>query len=223
MYEVITQTQMFKNVPVDRLEELFSKLRYQRKVYNKEDLIMYAGDEYNNLLILLSGSVRCESSEDNGKYINVENILQGNSIACAYLFDTNSLIPFDIIANNKCEVLQISKQDVIELLQKDKLVLQNYLNAITSKINFLTNRLICMSLKTIRGKIAKYILELAEGYEQTSFKFPHTQQQMADFFGVTRPAFARELALMEKKGLIKFANKKVSIVDNRGLQELLSQ
>ena len=52
-------------------------------------------------------------------------------------------------------------------------------------------------------------------------KFQHTQQQLSDFFGVTRPSFARELNNLEKDGIIKIKNKEVEILDYRKLKKLL--
>ena len=48
-----------------------------------------------------------------------------------------------------------------------------------------------------------------------------TQQQLADLFGVTRPALARVFGEMQREGLIEIDRKTILLKDRKGLNDLL--
>ena len=73
-----------------------------------------------------------------------------------------------------------------------------------------------MSFKTIRGKIANYFLSLPE-QNDGSIIIPFSIEELANFFGVTRPSLSRVLLQMEEIGIIKREGKTVIILDKRKL------
>jgi CRP-like cAMP-binding protein len=74
--------------------------------------------------------------------------------------------------------------------------------------------------KTIKGKLAQYILSISKpGNHRVSL--PKTQQEMAEFFGVTRPALARVMGELEKERIIQVKRKEFSITDLEKLMTLV--
>ena len=59
-----------------------------------------------------------------------------------------------------------------------------------------------MSFKTIRQKLASYLLRLYKQQQQTHITLDRSQQELSDYFGVSRPSLARELAHMQEDGLL---------------------
>ena len=79
-----------------------------------------------------------------------------------------------------------------------------------------------LSFKTIKGKLAHYILQL-KTQEDGLIKFPVTQQALADLFGVARPSVARALKEAEDEGIIKSKNRQIEILDHPRLVALLNE
>ena len=48
-----------------------------------------------------------------------------------------------------------------------------------------------------------------------------SQQEMADYFGVSRPSLARELAHMQDEGLISVDRKHITILNPEKLKKLI--
>lgn len=107
------------------------------------------------------------------------------------------------------------------LLQKNRQLLRNYLNIISSRAQFLSQKLHFLSFKTIKGKVAHFLLKEA-GDKFHSVELKNTQQQLADFFGVTRPSLARVFGEMQKDGLISISSKTVTLLNKKALSELIS-
>ncbi|MBP7613468.1 MAG: winged helix-turn-helix domain-containing protein, partial [Paludibacter sp.] len=77
-----------------------------------------------------------------------------------------------------------------------------------------------LSIKTIKGKLAHFLLEQVIGNEKT-FTLNRNQTEMADFFGVARPSLARSLSEMVQEGIISINKKEFTILDVKRLRDLL--
>ena len=90
----------------------------------------------------------------------------------------------------------------------------------SSKTFSATQKLHFLSFKTIKEKVAHFLLQQS-GDRYHSFELKNTQQQLADLFGVTRPSLARVLGEMQTDGLIKIEKKTVTLLDKNALNRLL--
>ena len=111
--------------------------------------------------------------------------------------------------------------EFLKMLQLNTPILKNYLNSISSRAQFLSQKLHFLSFKTIKGKVAHFLLQQA-GDKYHSIELKNTQQQLADLFGVTRPSLARVFGDMQKEKLIKIENKTVTLLDKKALNELIN-
>jgi CRP-like cAMP-binding protein len=173
-------------------------------------------------MIVLKGSVKGEMLDPSGKSIKIEDIMAPYPIASAFLFGQRNQFPVNVTANDEVEVFYLTKNSVIELFQKNKVFLTNYLNSISNRSQFLANKLMFLNFKTIKGKLANYLLKLSAP-DKTEITLPKSQAEMAQFFGVTRPSFARSLKEMEQEGLIKTNRREIKILNKQQLIRLLQQ
>lgn len=77
-----------------------------------------------------------------------------------------------------------------------------------------------LSIKTIKGKIAHFLLEQAD-VEGNTFRINRNQTELAEFFGVARPSLARSLSEMIEDGVIEVNKKEYKVLDMKKLKELL--
>ncbi|MEA1876734.1 MAG: Crp/Fnr family transcriptional regulator [Bacteroidota bacterium] len=207
---------VLKGVDPQRLREVFAEVQFQIKKYNQEDAIAHQGDEVNCLMILLKGSVRGEMTDYSGRMIKIEDIQAPKPIAGAFLFGRQNIYPVDITANESSVILKIFRDQFLKLLQLCPSVQLNYLNHISTKAHFLSTKIKFLSFKTLKGKIAHYILQL-DGDEDGFFLLPQTQQEMADLFGAARPSVARAFGQMEAEGVLEMTNRKVKVLSRNNL------
>jgi len=213
---------VLKGVDPQRLKEVFSEVQFQVKKYSQGDFIADQGDEVRCLMILLKGSVRGEMTDFSGRMIKIEDIQAPKPIAGAFLFGHQNLYPVDIIANEHSVILKIFKDQFLKLLQLCPAVQLNYLNLISSKAQFLSNKIKFLSFKTLKGKIAHYILQL-EGNKDGLVIIPQTQQAMADLFGAARPSVARAFGQMEIEGVLELHNRQINVIDRNKLLAYLKE
>lgn len=209
----------FKNI--DEENDLFPPdFVYSIKNFNKNEIIFRQGDLCDALNILIMGSVKTEMITENGNIMGIEIIKAPRPLAPAFLFSSNNRFPVDVITLEEVEILRIPKNEVVRLMTLRPDFMQQFLTHNANRTQFLTNRLQLLSIKTIKGKIAHFLLEQADEYGD-SFVLNRNQTELADFFGVARPSLARSISEMIQDGIIAYAKREYKILDYKKLKELL--
>ncbi len=220
-YQLLTQCPIFRGITEKEVEEMLKKIHFQIKSYPKDEIVVVAGEPVLNLHIIISGSVRGEMIDYSGKTIKIEDVEAPKPLATAFLFGQENKFPVTVTANNEAKILTMPVSEFLKMLQLNTPILKNYLNSISSRAQFLSQKLQFLSFKTIKGKVAHFLLQQA-GERFHSVELKNTQQQLADLFGVTRPSLARVFGEMQKEGLIKIENKTVTLLDKKTLNELIN-
>ena len=223
MFEQLVKIPIFRGVESGKLESLLASIPHQVKRYSKNDMIAYADDEVTSLLFVLEGSVKGEMVDFSGKTIKIEDIESPRPLAPAFLFGKNNRYPVNIVANNDVVILSLPKQSLIRLLQQNELVLSNFLDNISNRAQFLSNKIKFLSFQSIKGKIAHFILKEMQKTGLSHVHLPVTQSDLAELFGVTRPSVGRAIKEMDRDGLILSRGSYIEILNRDGLSALLKQ
>ena len=218
--QLISQSPIFWGIPEEELASLFGQIHSQVKTYQKNDLIVTGGEICDRLLIVQRGSVKAEMTDYSGKTIKIEDIEAPRPLATAFLFGKDNRFPVSVSANNQVEIISIHKEEFVKMLQLNSLILNNYLNAISSRAQFLSEKLKFLSFKTIKQKIAHFLLEKA-GDRLLTVEMQQSQEQLAEMFGVVRPSLARALGEMVQDGLIETQRRSIRILDKNRMNQLL--
>ncbi len=221
MYQNIASSPIFRGLTESGIGELLGSTPHSIRSYSKGQTIAQRGDEVKNLCIVVEGSVKGEMVDFSGKILKIEEMHAPMPIAHAFLFGENNRFPVDVIALEDCKILYIPKPEFLRLMQRDSLVLSNYLNSISNRAQFLSNKLWFLSFKTIKEKIAHYLLNLSKSETRTTLVLPKSHQELAEFFGVTRPALARVLAEMQEEGIIHLNRREITILNRSKLLEMI--
>ncbi|HKI88917.1 MAG TPA: Crp/Fnr family transcriptional regulator [Draconibacterium sp.] len=219
-YKLLSQCPIFRGIREEETKQLLNKILFQVKKYSKGEIVVISGQPVNQLYIILSGSVKGEMIDYSGKTIKIEDIEAPKPLATAFLFGKENKFPVTVTANNGVKILIIPVPEFLKLLQMNTQLLRNYLNNISTRTQFLSQKLHFLSFKTIKEKVAHFLLTQA-GEQFHSIELKSTQQQLADLFGVTRPSLARVFGEMQREGLIKIERKTVTLLNKQKLNSLL--
>lgn len=210
---------MFK---IEEVKEMLIDTPHQRLEVVKNQLIATAGEELKGVYYLLKGSVRGEMMDFEGKIIKIEDIESGRLLAPAFLFGKNNHYPVNIVANSSGQLIYIRKDDFLNLLQRDRKVLMIFLNIVATRTQFLTEKIKFLSFSSIKGKYAEYLLTtMQQNGGNLTFRVTKTQEQLADFFGVTRPALGKIISELKQEGIVAVKGKEITILQIEKLKQLL--
>jgi len=201
-------------------DDFLLDLKCSVKAYPKNELIIRQGDVCDALYMLTLGSVKTEMITENGSLLGIEIIKAPRPLAPAFLFSDNNHFPVDVTTLEEVEIMKIPKDEIMRLMMTNPDFMKQFLTHNSNRTQFLTNRLQLLSIKTIKGKLAHFLLEQVVGTEKT-FTLNRNQTELADFFGVARPSLARSISEMVHEGIIGINKKEFSILDMKRLRDQL--
>ena len=221
MIPALVNNPLFRGITLERLFADLEEIRFHTRSYKKGEILAQQGAVCNRLVILTKGSVRGEMIDYSGRLIKVEDIAAPRAIAPLFLFGEENRYPVEVTANEPTEVIELPKSSVLRLFRKNEQFLENYMNLSANYARTLSDKLFFMSFKTIRQKLASYLLRLYKQQQQTHITLDRSQQELSDYFGVSRPSLARELAHMQEDGLLIADRKHITILQKEELVRLI--
>lgn len=207
-------------IQIENEEAFLDDLKYTIKSFAKNELIIRQGDTCDALYMLITGSVKTEMITESGNILGIEIITAPRPLAPAFVFSDNNRFPVDVTTLEEVEIMKIPKPEIMRMMVKNPDFMSSFMTHNANRTQFLTNRLQLLSIKTIKGKLAHFLLENSPG-EGMSFIINRNQTELADFFGVARPSLARSLSEMTADGLISINKKEFKVLNSKGLRELL--
>ena len=221
MIPALVNNPLFRGITPERLFADLEEISFHTRSYKKGEILAQQGAVCNRLVILTKGSVRGEMIDYSGRLIKVEDIAAPRAIAPLFLFGEENRYPVEVTANEPTKVIELPKSSVLSLFRKNEQFLENYMHLSANYARTLSDKLFFMSFKTIRQKLASYLLRLYKQQQQTHITLDRSQQELSDYFGVSRPSLARELAHMQEDGLLIADRKHITILQKEELVRLI--
>ena len=218
-YSLLSNAPIFRGLTPVIVEAILSEIPYRVKKFQSGSMISQSGEPVNSLMVVVNGIVKGEMVDYAGRVIKIEDIPAPGALASAFMFGSRNRFPVNVLAVSDGELLLIEKSDFLKLLMKNDIILVNFLDMISNRSQFLSEKIKFLNFKTIKGKLAQYILQKT-GKERSSVTLDMTQSDLSDFFGVARPSVARALGDLEEKGYIEAKGKNIKIIDREGLADL---
>ncbi len=198
----------------------FSDVDISINQYPKNELVFRQNDICDALYLLSKGSVKTEMITENGSLLGIEIIYAPRPLAPAFLFSENNRFPVDVTSITSIEIVKIPKKEVLRLMTIQPDFMHQFIAHNSNRTQFLTNRLQLLSIKTIKGKIAHFLLEYMSEYGNP-FTLERNQTELAEFFGVARPSLARSLSELVQEEVISMQKKEITILNESRLKEYL--
>lgn len=209
------QSDLFKNIKKNKVDTMINDLGFNIKMYKKNEII-FKGDEYiDSLGIILKGKVLI-AKETSG----------GNKTMIALLEENSMIGEVMAISNNKISNLVISSSDDTEIMfipvrniYKFNELKDNLIVLLAKKAFYMNKRVYYLQLKSIRGKLSRFLLDISDGKDSMTFSIPFNRQKMAEYLNVSRPSLSREMARFKDEGLIDYYKESIKIIDKIGLEK----
>ena len=218
-YSLLSNAPLFRGLTTREIETILSGVPHRIKKFQAGSLLSQSGDPVNSLMVVISGIVKGEMVDYTGRVIKIEDVPAPGALASAFLFGNRNRFPVNVIAVSDGELLLIEKPEFLKLLMRNNIILVNFLDMISNRSQFLSEKIKFLNFKTIKGKLAHFILQKA-GKERSAINLEMTQNDLADFFGVARPSLARAIGDLEEEGYLEAKGKNIKIIDKKGLADL---
>ena len=215
---MIFQCPLCSSVPEDQRDDFLKDVRFTVREYKKGDVIVTQGSLSETLFILIKEEVSTEMADEKGDFMEIEYIKAPNPMATGFLFAANNRSPVSAICQSECKVIAIPKDNVYLLMRKYEAFMLTFLSYISNKVFFLSEKLRLVSLRTIRAKLAYYLLKESEG--KAEFKLQTSREDMSRLFSVSRPALVKVMMEMADEGIIEVNRRDIKINNRAFLQNM---
>jgi CRP-like cAMP-binding protein len=222
MLNVLIESPLFKGLNVSEIDRLIQNTLYNIKQFSEREVIAFSGERVDKAMILIEGKLQGEMFDFSGNRLKIEEIEPPQMVAAAFLYGPDSNFPVNLSALSAGRMLVIFKKDFTLMLSKEPRVLNNYLNIVSGKAQFLSRKITFLSYKTIREKIAFFLLQQIKG-GNLYVTIDQNQTELSGLMGVARPSLARTIGEMEADGIIKWNRKKVTVLDAKALNSILGR
>ncbi len=101
------------------------------------------------------------------------------------------------------------------------LILNNFMELLSSKILNLNKKITELSLETLRQKLCFYLLQEYKKQKNLKLTIPMSKKSLSEYFGVQRPSLSRELINMKNDKLINSDKNIIEILDLDRLQQYI--
>lgn len=223
MYRIFLNSPLFRGLTLDELEVLFHKVNHQIRQFKSGEQLAMAGENVQKAILLMQGRLQGEMVDFSGNSLKIEELDPPQMVAAAFLFGPQNKFPVFLSAKTDGRMLVIQKKDFTDMLSREPGVMVNYLNIVSGKAQFLSGKITFLSLKTIREKIAYYLLQQVKNDANNLIYIEQTQTNLADLFGVTRPSLTRTILEMENLGILTWSRESVLINDMKKLNTILGR
>lgn len=206
--------EFFKKIP---LFSALSEKEILRLIADSETSVFSAGEEITcaaglrSVKVILSGAVSV--TKKNGEKELLMRIVQaGGILGVASIFTEKSKPLSRIKAIKETEAIFISSDTMQGFVRGNKDFAESYIRLLTSKIQFLNNRIKAYTSVSAESRLAFHILSLDEA-QNGQVEVGVSKTALADMLDVGRASLYRALDTLTDKGIIKYEKNIITVLD----------
>lgn len=222
-YTVLANSALFRGVREADIQKALEGTPHHVLSYAKDEIIFHMLDQADRVGVVLEGRAEAQKTFPNGSQVNVSVRGPGELIGPAAVFSNRRRYPCDVVALEPVTVLMFRREELLELMQRNPVILENMMEEIASATYMLQQRLELMSYSGIAQKAAFWLLMQARQTGKDRIRIPDSVSKWALLMNVSRPSLHRELKKLEAEGMISYLPPTIRIFDFDKLQGILSR
>ena len=190
------------------------------KKHEKKELLFSDGERGAGFFVIVRGRVKVLKVSPEGKEVILHLCGPGDHIGQVAIFAGHAY-PASAETLTDCDLLFFPRQAMIDLIGREPQLALSLLAVLSARLRQLTNQVESLALKEVPGRLAAYLLYLAEERETPGTVTLDTSKvHLASMLGTTPETLSRIFADMVERGLVGVDRREVTLLDQEGLQRL---
>ncbi len=191
--------------------------------FRKGDIIVSEGDRTNGLVCLASGKAKVFRVGAGGREQIIRMLRPQNFISYRSLFSENQY-PFTVAALEDSTIVIFGKHILSKILKQNADLAIKFIKVISEELLSSNNRLISLTQKHVRGRIAESILLLRDTYgseaDGKTLRVLLTREDLAHLSNMTTSNAIRTLSNFVTEKLIEMDGRKIMILNITRLEAI---
>ena len=174
--------------------------------------IVFAGAETDCLFVIVRGSAKVLNRDVEGREVILSILESGECFGEMGLID-GSPRSADVVTNEPCDLLIISKTDFRRVLSENVDLCLNIMKSLVLRLREANHKIESLALMDVYGRVAKLLLEFSEkenGVRVVRRRL--TKLDMAKMVGASREMVSRVMRDLEQRGYIRVDDGRVILL-----------
>ena len=202
------------------------KLTNSHRVFQARQPLYCAGEPFEGLYILRSGSAKSFISSINGDEHITKFFYPGDLLGVDG-FDEHTYKE-NILFLETSSVCLVKESDLNNLVKNNDDFRNGLLRSMSQALVNDSTMMMCLSSCSSEQKVARFILELSEqftklGLSGSEFRLSMTRTDIANYMGMALETVSRVFASFQLKRLIRVHNRQLNILDYDALNSFISR
>ena len=189
-----------------------------RCTYAPGEMVILAGEPCQYVYFVAEGQARVVRTAPDGREQVLARLGPGNAFNTVPPFLPRKVNHATVQAVTPLVLYTISVSDFLRLVEEYPELARALLEDFARRLDHLTFLVEDLSLRTVRGRLARFLLEHAEGEKEGAVIHRWTQEEMAAQIGTVREVVARTLRAFADAGLLRVERHRIILLDRAGLE-----
>jgi len=207
---------LFSKLPEDQLGQLVERMR--TRAYKRGEMLFRKDDPGGHLYVVVDGAVKIALPGEFGQEALVSIMRTGDFFGELALFD-GSPRSASATALEDTRAALLAREDFLSFLDAHPAAVRVVLDALAKTIRRLSDRVEDLIFLDVPSRVAKYLLDLAQGNGETKGELTLTQDELAAFIGASRVSVNRVLGDLERREIIALRRRHIVILDREKLSK----
>ncbi len=198
-------------------------LQHSYAIVKKNQYLFKEGGKPKGLVCIASGKVKVFKEGVGGRAQILKMVRPQGFIGYKALFSDNPW-PFSAVSIEDTAFCVFDKSSFVKILKKNPELSIKLMKVIIDELGYTNTRIISLTQKHIRGRLAESLLILRDtyGYEADgrTIKVALSREDIAHLSNMTTSNAIRTLSNLASEGIIEIAGRKISIIKSRQLEHI---
>jgi len=191
-----------------------ARVAYAR-TYAAGEVVMFEGDPCEAVYFVLEGQVRVYRLSAAGREQVLTRLGPGSTFNAVPPFESGGVNHATVEAVTPVTLYIMTSADFLRLVGECAELALAILRDFATRLNHLTDLVEDLSLHTVRGRLARFLLEHADVGGVTR---RWTQEEIAAHLGTVRDTVGRTLRAFADAGLVRMHRQRIVLLDREGLE-----
>lgn len=191
--------------------------------FSKGDTILSQGIKPKGLICLVSGKTKIFKIGAGNREQIIKMLRPLSFINYRSLFSDN-YYPFSAVAIEESSIVVFEKQALSRILKQNAELAVKFLKVVSEDLLFSNNRLVSLTQKHVRGRLAESLLLLRDTYgveaDGKTMRVLLSREDIAHFSNMTTSNAIRTLSGLESEKILDIQGRKIMILDSKKLEAI---
>ncbi|MBI4681854.1 MAG: Crp/Fnr family transcriptional regulator [Nitrospirae bacterium] len=214
--DTLKKSEIFSSLKDEELKSISGL--FEKVTYKNNETVFSEGDPSDKFYLVAEGSVKVLKHSMMGKDIILEIMSPGDIFGGVAVLDKKPF-PASAQAMESTTIIWISRQNLLKIMDEYPILKLEIVKYFSDKLRDAHEMLKNIATERVEKRIASLLLKLSEkiGVDDDRFRkidFPLTRQEISEMVGTTVETCIRIMSKLQKSGIIKSSNGRISIKTN---------